>query len=108
MKIFTTFVASATLLASAAVAQEKTALEIAREMDACDGREVLAAKFLDDGRIQVRCSDEAIAADGNGGNVPTNNVNPLVGDLGPVLGALGLAAVAAAAAGGGSSTSDTQ
>ncbi len=98
------------VVASTAVHAQGTAaqaLEIARAQEACgeglNGR-IISARYLEDGRIGVRCASGAIlpatAAAGAGGAVATNFV--------PALGGLFAVVLGAAAVGNNSSTSDTQ
>ncbi|WP_164512398.1 hypothetical protein [Oceaniglobus ichthyenteri] len=100
-----------------AFAQDQAALEKARELDACNGFEVLTARFEPVNQLVVSCGDALAALPGGAGagaaagaaaaGATATNVVPLVGALGPALG-LGAAAVGAAAIAGGGSTSDTQ
>lgn len=83
------------------------ALDIARAQEACgDGlnARIVSARFLEDGRVGVRCAAGAPILGGGagaaGGAVATNFV--------PALGGLFAVVLGAAAVGGSSSTSDTQ
>lgn len=100
--------ALAVIASTAAHAQGTAAqaLEIARAQEACgeglNGR-IVSARYLEDGRIGVRCASGAIlpgGAAGAGGAVATNFV--------PALGGLFAVVLGAAAVGTNSSTSDTQ
>ena len=83
------------------------AIDIARAQEACgDGMNarIVSARFLEDGRVGVRCASGAVLPGGGGGAaggaVATNFV--------PALGGLFAVVLGAAAIGGSSSTSDTQ
>ena len=84
------------------------ALRIARAQEACGeglNARIVSARYLEDGRVGVRCASGAIlpGAGGGaaaGGAVATNFV--------PALGGLFAVVLGAAAVGGSSSTSDTQ
>lgn len=96
--------ATLALCAAPILAAAKTPIEVARDQDACKGSEVVDAKRLDDGRIEVTC---AAALPGGDTVLPAEEVGDatnVVGLLAPILG-LGAAGVAAAA--GSGSTSGT-
>lgn len=97
-------------LAAPLCAQQQNALSHAQSVDACNGKRVLQARYLEDGRLGVRCARGPIARSGQSGQPqppgpagPTNFV-PLAGALAPALGG---AAALAAIGGSGSSTSST-
>ena len=89
-----------------AAGDSSEALEIARAQEACgDGlnARIVSARFLEDGRVGVRCAAGAVLPRGGagaGGAVATNFV--------PAIGGLFAVVLGAAAVGGSSSTSDTQ
>jgi hypothetical protein len=103
MKKLVSAIAGLALMPMAATAQTKTALEVAQELDACKGSQVISATYLPTGEISASCP--AGNADGTG----ADGSGALVGGLSPgvaiVLVVLAAALVAAAS---GSSTSDTQ
>ena len=99
------------LLASTSVyaaGDSAEALEIARAQEACgDGMNarILSARYLEDGRIGVRCASGAVLP-GAGGGAAGGAVAP---NFVPALGGLVAVVLGAAAVGGSSSsTSDTQ
>jgi hypothetical protein len=110
MKRITLATTIALLASTGAYAQgtNAEALEIARAQEACGddlNSLILSARFLEDGRVGVRCAAGAVipgggAGAGAGGAVATNFV--------PALGGLFVAVLGAAAVGGASSTSDTR
>lgn len=100
-KQFTLAAAFAVGLANTAVAQnDPDAMQLAIAVNACDGGEILSARFTDmPNTIAVRCA--------NPGALGVAAGAPLIGSLGAVAG-LTFVAAAIASSGGGSSTSDTQ
>ena len=108
MKRITLATTIALLASTGAYAQgtNAEALEIARAQEACGddlNSLILSARFLEDGRIGVRCAAGAVVPGGGagaGGAVATNFV--------PALGGIFVTLLGAAAVGGASSTSDTQ
>lgn len=104
--MFATTIALLAATGSYAAGDSAEAIEIARAQEACgdglNGR-IVSARFLEDGRVGVRCASGAVLPGGGGaagGAVATNFV--------PALGGLFAVVLGAAAVGGSSSTSDTQ
>ncbi len=105
--IFLTTAVTIAMSATASFAQNDsaTAMEIARAQDACgENGTIVSARFLEDGRVGVRCARPAGILGGGGGAaggaVATNFV--------PIAGGLFAVVLGAAAIGNSSSTSDTQ
>lgn len=78
--------------------ESRNPVQVARAVDACNGAEVLEARFIEPGVLGVRCAEAATSARVQGG---------LGVGAGVGLAALTIVALAAAG-GGGSSSSDTQ
>ncbi|GAB4287484.1 MAG: hypothetical protein Kow0058_07140 [Roseovarius sp.] len=95
--------ATAQQVASAPPNPGESALDYAKRVDACNGRNVLEASFIDNGtRLQVRCAG-AVAAAGAG----AGGTQGLSGGLGLGLAAGGVAFLAIAAAAGEDNTTTT-
>ncbi|WP_422071097.1 hypothetical protein [Tranquillimonas rosea] len=104
---------------TAAQAQNQDPVAVAQRIDACEGRDIVDAEWLEGRRLQVTCDRDDLklpiaAAGSNAGNAAAAGAGvtgaaPLLGGLGPALAGTALAAgVVAAASGDGDSTPDTQ
>lgn len=103
-KIMIAAVALSCALPVASNAQQMTEaqlIELARENNTCGERFPVAARYTDDNRVAVTCSDDAE------GFVPVAATGLGLGGAGAAAAAAGLG-LAALAAGGGGSTPDTQ
>lgn len=101
---------------AAGTAQNDEPMAVAQRIDACDGRNVVAAEWLEDRRLQVTCGNEDSNSAGAGVAAGTaaatgagvTGAAPIIGGLGPALAGTALAAgVVAAASDDGDSTPDT-
>lgn len=106
---------AALMMATPLFAQQEPAMQVAVRMDACQGRSIVSADWMEDGRLGVSCRGSAVGGQGGaaaggaaGGAAAALGLGAGAGAL--VAPALGLvfAGAAVAAVSGGSSTSDTQ
>lgn len=97
---------------SPGLAQQSTAMEIAQAREACGddlNDTIISARFLEDGRVAVRCARPAGAIAAGSGAAATGAAAATAGAVSPgVLAGLFTIVLGAVAVGGSSSTSDTQ
>lgn len=106
-----TLVATAFVLSSASQAwaqhSDATAMEIAQANGACSNTAITSARFLEDGRVGVRCASGTVTnrvVSSQGIITAATPTVPVRAVIGGVAGIIGIAA----ANSGSSSTSDTQ
>ncbi|SLN74175.1 hypothetical protein ROJ8625_04020 [Roseivivax jejudonensis] len=109
MKTLASFAIVCALATPAMSAAPESPVAAAERLNVCEDRAVASARWLEDSRLEVTCSDDEIA----GAAVPAGaagaatNVAPLFGGLAPILGGVAAAGALAAAGGNGGGTSNT-